>query len=331
MTIASPVKTESIGASLKIRGRTMLHEEFYSRLQILCNTLGFENVKIPTSGDCGILDSISDSVQNCSEQDVVIVLSCKVHYNPKWGGFNGHPHLINRTKEGKDELCPAGFLAPFLQQYKFAQEQVYLTETRQGLYLITLPQNFLKTDEERQGIKLHIALDKVAEPDENGAITPVSTSGSRCSYTLSAKLRQALDAQNFAWTPGRSIPIGRHLSADMFFFSCVEQEIDQNSPFYSTLFPYLRQLVTHRTPHLRAAEIHLGQEFRRMIALLTAERHATFPKLLCLAGLDIDMASSMGHGEKYFVPWKAYLETVDGNGSERCSMDQDDLFVRLIQ
>ena len=309
----------------------MLHEEFSSRLQIMCNTLGFENVKVRASGKFDTLDSISDSVQNCSEQNAVIVLSCKVHYNPKWGGFNGHPNLINRMKEGKDELCPAGFLAPFLKLYKFAQEQIYLTETRQGQYLITLPQNFLKSDEERQGIKLLIALDKVAEPDENGAIVPVSTSDSRFSYTLSTKLRQALDAQNYAWNSARSIPIGRHLSADMFFFSCVEQEIDQNSPFYSTLFPYLRQLVTHQTPHLRAAEIHLRQEFSRVIALLTAERQATFPKLLCLAGLDIDMASSVGHGEKYFVPWKAYLETVDGNGSERCSLNQDDLFVRLIQ
>jgi hypothetical protein len=218
-----------------------------------------------------------------------------------------------------------------LQPYKFAQEQIYLTKTRQGQYLITLPKKFLKNEEERQGIKLLIALDKVAEPDENGAIEPVSTSGSRFSYTLSAKLRQAIDTQNYAWNPGKSMPIGRHLSADMFFFSCFEQEIDQNSPFYSTLFPYLRQLVTQRTPHLRAAEIHLRQEFCRVIALLTGERQATFPKLLCLAGLDIDMASSVGHGEKYFVPWKAYMETVDGNGSERCSLDQDDLFERLIQ
>ncbi len=309
----------------------MLHEEFSSRLQIMCNTLGFENVQIPAFGNFGTLDSISDSVQNCSEQDAVIVLSCKVYYNPNWGGFNGHPHLINNMKAANDEVCPAGFLAPFLQLYKFAQEQIYLTETRQGQYLISLPQKFLKSDEEKQGIKLLIALDKVAEPNENGAIVPVSISGSRFSYTLSEKLRQALDAQNYAWNPGRSIPIDRHLTADMFSFSCVEQEIDQNSPFYSTLFPYLRQLVTHRTPHLRAAEIHLRQEFSRVIALLTAERQATLPKLLCLAGLDIDMASSLGHKEKYFVPWKAYLETADRNGSERCSLDQDDLFVRLIQ
>jgi len=298
-------------------------------LQIMCNTLGFENAKISASGNFGTLDSIADFVQNCSAQEAVIVLSCKVHYNPKWGGFSGHPHLSTCMNEGKDELCPAGFIAPFLQLYKFAQEQIYLTKTRQGQYLITLPKKFLKNVEERRGLKLLIALDKVAEPDENGAIEPVSISGSRLSYILSAKFRKAIDTQNYAWNLGRSI--GCHLSADMFFFSGVEQEVDQKSPFYATLFPYLRQLVTHRTPHLRAAEMHLRQEFNRAIALLTADKQTTFPKLLCLAGLDIDMASSVGHREKYFVPWKAYMETVGGNGSERCSLEQDDLFVKLIQ
>ncbi len=309
----------------------MLHEEFSSRLQSMCNTLGFENVKIPGSGSFDTLDSLSDTVRNCSEQDAVVVLACKVRYNPKWGGFNGYPHLINTVKEGRDELCPAEFLAPFLRLYKSAQEKIYLTMTRQGRYRITVPKVFLKNDEERQGIKLHIALDKVAESDENGAIVPIATSGPGFSYALSAKFRQTLDARNFAWNPGRSIPIDRHLRADMFSFSDVEQEIDQDSPFYATLFPYLQQLVTHRTPHIRAAEIHLRQEFNRLIALLTADRQTTFPKLLCLAGVDIDMASSAGHGEKYFVPWKAYLETVNGNGPERCSLDQDDLFVQLLQ
>ena len=185
----------------------MLHEEFSSRLQIMCNTLGFDNVKFPESGNFDTLNSISDTVRKCSEQDAVIVLSCKVHYNPKWGGFNGYPHVNNQMEESKDELCPAGFLEPFLRLYKLAQEKIYLTKTRQGQYLITLPKDFLGNNQEGQGIKLQIALDKVARPDENGVIVPVSTSGPRFSYALSAKLRQVLDDQKFASTPGRSIPI----------------------------------------------------------------------------------------------------------------------------
>lgn len=309
----------------------MLHEKFSSRLQSMCNTFGFENVQIPEPGNFSILDSFSNTPENCSARDAVIVLSCKVHYNPNWGGFGGHPQLLTPMMAGKDESSPAGFLAPFLQLYNFAKERIYLSKTRQGRHLITLSKCFLENDEQNQQTRLTIALDKVAEPDENGAITPVSVSGSRITYDLSTNLRQVLDAQNYEWNPGRNIPIGRYLGSEMFFFTGDEQAINQNNPFYSTLFPYLRQIVTHRTPHLRAAEIHLQQEFNRTIALLSNESHAAFPKLLFLVGLDIDMAPSAGHGKKYFVPWKAYLKRADGNSAEEYSLDQDDLFIQLKQ
>jgi hypothetical protein len=330
MKMISFAETESKGSPLKIRGRLMLHEEFSSRLQNMCNTLGFENVNFQESGYFSTLGSFSDTMQNCSERDAVIVLSCKVNYDPSWGGFCGHPQLLTRMKVGNDELCPAGFLAPFLQMYNSAQKQIYLNKTKQGRHLITLPKGLLKNDAESVENKFIIALNKVAEPDENGAIVPVSTYGSRFTYNLSTNLKKALDTQSYDWKPGRSKPIGQYLSDDMFFFTCVEQTLEQNNPFHSTLFPYLQQLVTHRTPHLRAVEIHLRQEFNRAVALLTAERQATFPKLMCLAGLVIDMTSFAGHEEKYFVPWKAYLDSVDGNGSEGCSLNQDDLFVRLM-
>ncbi len=239
MKMVSFAETESKGSSLKIRGRLMLHEEFSSRLQIMCNTLGFENVNFQESGNLSTLGSFTDAMQNCSEKDAVIVLSCKVNYNPSWGGFCGHPQLLTHTKAGNDELCPAGFLAPFLRMYNSAQKQIYLSETKQGRHLITLPKGLLKNDAESVGSRLIIALDKVAESDENGAIVPVSTYGSRFTYNLSNNLKKALDAQNYAWKAGRSKPVGQYLRDDMFFFSCVEQTLEQNNPFYSTLFPYL--------------------------------------------------------------------------------------------
>lgn len=332
MNMISPAETESKRSSLKVKGRILLQEEFSSRLQSMCNGLGFEDVKIRERGECSSLDTFSDTVHNCSEKDAVIILSCKVYYNPNWGGFSGHPQLLTRVRTGKDELCPDGFLAPFMQLYKLAQKRIYLTKTRQGRHLITCPKEFLNQDEKSEESKLLIALDKVAEPDRNGVFVPISISDSRFSYTISANLRQALDAQHYDWKSGKSMPIGRYLSSDMFFFTCAKQTAAPDDPFYSTLFPHLQQLVTHRTPHLRAAEIHLHQEFCQQIAILNAERPATSPKLLCLAGLDIDMAPFAGHGgEKYFVPWMAYMKGVDGNSSKRCSLDQDDLFVRLMQ
>lgn len=53
--------------------------------------------------------------------------------------------------------------------------------------------------------------------------------------------------------------------------------------------------------------------------------------MLCLAGLDIDMAAFLGHEEHYFVPWKAYLERIGEEREEEYALEQDDLFVRLMQ
>ncbi len=309
----------------------MLHEEFSSRLHDMCKTLGFANVKIPQSGNVNVVDGFARTAQNSSAEDGVFVLSCKVHYNPNWGGFCGHPQLLTPVQADRDGSCPAGFLAPFLQQYHLAQERIYLTRTKEGRHLITMPQGLLVDDEKKPGIKLLIALERVAEPDKDGGIVAVSTVGARISYTLSTSLRRDLDAQNYPWKAGRGIPIGRYLGSELFFFTGVEQVIDKSNPFYATLLPYLGQLVTHRTPHLRAAQIHLQQEFHRAIAHLTTKEQTTFSKSLCLVGLDIDMTPFTGHKEKYFVPWQAYLTRDDGRVCEKCSLDQDELFGQLIQ
>ncbi len=308
----------------------MLHEEFGTRLHTMCSTLGFQDVKIPKFGNCKIND-FSDIMQSCPTEDGVLVLSCKIHYNPKWGGFCGHPQLLTPVQADRDESCPAAFLAPFLQQYHHAQEKIYLSRTKEGRHLITLPQGLLADDEKKNSIQLRIALKKVAEPEADGGFVAVSTAGTRVCYILSTSLRRDLDAQNYQWKPGRSMPIGRYLTSKLFSFTGVERAIDTGSPFYATLFPHIGELVTHKTPHLQAAQIHLQQEFQRVISQLIAEKQTASANVLCLVGLDIDMTPFTGHKEKYFVPWQAYLTRNNGRTCERCSLDQDDLFGQLLQ
>lgn len=308
----------------------MLHDEFGTRLHAMCNTLGFHDLKISQLGNCNI-DGFSDLVQRCRTEDGVLVLSCKVHYNPNWGGFCGHPQLLTPVRVDRNESCPAGFLAPFLQQYHYAEERIFLTKTKGGRYLITLPQGLLVEDEKKNGIQLRIALEKVAEPDKDGGIVAASTVGTRVCYTLSSSLRRDLEAQNYPWKTGRSMPIGRYLTSKMFSFTRVDLAIDTNNPFYTTLCPHIGELVTHKTPNLRAAQIHLQHEFQRVISQLTAQKQTASANLLCLVGLDIDMTPFTGHNEQYFVPWQAYLTRKNGLSDETCSLNQDDLFGQLLQ
>lgn len=318
--------------SLKVKGRLMPYEEFSGRLKNFCHSLGFGKVKIRHLGSCSKPDGVTaDILQKNSGGDAVIILSCRVSYNPNWGGFGGLPQLLVRDKNGDGvEQCPAAFIAPFLQQYRFAKEHIYLTATEQGQYLITVPESLLKPDEAKHGAKLIIDLDKVAEPDHDGTVVPVMISGSMFSFALSNKLRRTLEAQSYDWKTGRSIPIDQYLGSELFSFVDFEQSVDRTSPFWPTLLPHLRRIVTHRTPNLWAAETHLRQEFSRAIDTFIAEHRASFGNMLCLAGLDIDMSPFIGHDEHFFVPWKAYLERI-GEDLGDVAFEQDDLFVQLMQ
>ena len=316
---------------LKIKGRMISQERFFDKFESMCHALGFGGVKpLKTNAPCTAEECSESALVNYGK-DAVIMLSCKVLYNPRWGGLCGHPQLIADTNNDKteDERCPAKFLAPFLRQYHSAQKQIYLIRTMQGECLISLPAAFLANTEKTRTNNLLITLDKVAEPDANGAFIPVSTCGTRIVYNLSSRLRAAFDNEKTEWSYGRKMSIGKHLKADMFVFQRPVGKTAESDPFQASLLPHLEQLVTHDTPHLRAAEIHLEQEFTRTITQFTKEKQATSQNLLCLAGLVIDMTPFVGHGEKYFIPWKAYLEKMDGNSPVKFALNQDDLYLRL--
>lgn len=195
-----PSPAQSNGSSLKVRGRLIPYEEFSSRLKNFYASLGFGQVKIRHVGSGGDPDDVAaDIPRKSSGGDAVIILSCRVSYNPDWGGYRGLPQLRVRRKNGdRDGQCPAPFIAPFL-------------------------------------------------------------------------------------------------------------------------------------PNLRAAETHLRQEFSRAITTFVAERRAGSGNMLCLAGLHIDMSEFREHGEHYFVPWKAYLDTTGANFGEKHTLGQDELFVRLAR
>ena len=322
-----PAEGQINGSSLKIKGRIILYEEFAGSLRKLCAALGFTAAGVR---DREVMVSrLPDMPRHRTEEgEAVIVLSCRVAYNPHWGAFGGHPQLLVQAKtDDDDEPCPAAFIAPFLQQYRFAQERIFLAMNGQGEHLITLPACLLAKTRDN-GYRFSVLLDQVAEPDKDGNIVPVTISGRVSTYTLSGKLRQAIDRQGHVWQSGRSFPIGRYLGSELFSFGDFGPASDRNGLFVSTLLPYLNEIVTHRTPDLRAAEIHLSQVFARAVALQRAEYAENSKNVLYLAGLDIDMSGFQGYEEQHcFVPWQAYLA---GRDEERV-LAQDDLFIRLMQ
>jgi hypothetical protein len=328
MTMPTPAGVQTGQSSLRINGRLIRHQDFFPRFQTMCNLLGFSYES--RAGEICCTQDGASQVHQGNAQNSFIMLSCKVNYNPNWGGLGGHPQLLAQQNPAGEELCPTTFLAPFLRLYTLAQRQIYLTCSETGDCFISVPARFLDCDGEEDGCHLNLVLDRIVELGVDGTINPVESNGMKFLYKVSRDFKEFLHTRLFEWIPGRKNAIGQYLSKDLFVYKCSENAVDRDSPFISTLFPYLRQIVTHGTPHLRAAEIHLQQEYSRVIACASEEKQSSGQNLVCVAGVIIDMSSLAGHTEKYFVPWKAYLEKTNKQHPERCSLDQDDLFVKLM-
>ena len=311
----------------------MPFEEFSGRLKTLSASLGLGPVPICTSGLTSADPSVSGAGQLQSDEvdNAAYVLSTKVRYNPNWGVNCGLPRLLEHKKtKSSPALTPADFIAPFLHLYRFAQENIFLSQTEQNQCLITLPEILLQQGEAGADCKLIIHLERIVEPNKDGFISPVLTSGSLHSFAVSPVFQQSFAALTSDWAQGRKLSIGHYLGSELFSFAGVASAVDSDSPYVATILPHLAEIVTHPTPNLRAAEIHLQQVFARDTARLAAERRMSERNLLYIAGLDIDMTDFTGSEEHYFVPWQAYISQ-SGKASGGMSLAQDDLFVRLMQ
>ncbi len=308
--------------------------EFPCRLRNLSASLGFGPVTIRTSGlpaADSSPDDVAELVKNGGEDTAVFVLSTQVTYNPNWGSCCGLPRLLDHKKlKTSSGSTPADFIAPFLHLYRFAQENIFLSQTVQGQCLITVPETLLRQGGEDAGCKLNIHLERIVEPAKDGTLWPVMISGALHSFIVSPDFQQVFDPLIHDWRQGRKLAIGHYLGRELFSFEFVDSQVNNDSPYTETILPHLTEIVTHPTPNLRAAEIHLQQVFVRDTTRLAAEPRPISSKLLYLAGLDIDMTAFTGEEEHYFVPWQAYISQ-SGKTSGGTSLAQDDLFVQLMQ
>ncbi len=346
-TSLSPVCSPVRPASCAINGRLIPYDEFIPRLKNFCLSLGFkktfsitpENMSIQKSHDpCWPAENLPGS----AEQDAVIILSTKVPYEPSWGVYGGLPRpLIHERTHCRIEGTVSHFIAPYLQQYQFAQNHIYLTCKKAGIYHVTLPADLVGEGTKNGGKNLKIRLDKFTDPDENGNFVPVMAADSFVSFPLSEQFLLYLHDNHFSWKKGKVQRIGVLLTAELFVFQEIAQFASGNddsgddagrSTFVKTLLPAMNRIVTHANPQLRAALIHLKNEFTRLVdEILNTQGERDSANLLCIAGLDIDVAPFKGRGKRYFVPWAAYCQRGGGqdDGSHN-RLQQDDLFVALM-
>ncbi len=331
-------------SSCNIKGRLIPYQEFLPRLKNFCLSLGFKKsvvmiqesslvLNAPDELDPAPLLAINDSVYT-DDTEVVIILSTKVPYEPSWGVYSGLPRpLIHEMTDRQTEGTVSHFIAPYLVQYHYARNHMYLGCKKTGGYCITLPADLV--DGSRS---LQIHLNKIAKPDGEGHFYPLDTAESLVSFALSDRFVHFLNENNFSWEVGKMQRIGALLTAELFACKEIVQEKTpvgkkgNKTNFASSLLPQMNRIVTHANPQLRAAVIHQKYQFARLldelVPTLVKKKSA---KLLCVAGLDIDVAAFQGRGERYFVPWAAYRQLgARQDDAGRGQLQQDDLFVALM-
>ena len=315
--------------------------EFLPRLKNYCLSLGFKKpiVILPESSVASDTNSVDipdpflvGKNTAYPGNDSIIILSAKVPYEPSWGGYSGLPRpLIHERADHRTEGTVSNFIAPYLLEYQWAQKHIYLSCNEAGQYLITLPSDLINGEAESDGRKLKICLDKIAESDENGHFSPFRVSESLVSYQLSKHFLHLLSDNQFYWQEGRIQRIGKFLTDDLFEFREAKQVNGSNCEFVETLLPVMNRIVTNANPELRAALIQLKNELARtMDDVLSTHRQKDTGNLLCIAGLDIDVAAFKGRGKRYFVPWAAYWQHGGPQQEDTEQLEQDDLFVALM-
>ncbi len=331
MITLSPETSQSPHALLKIRGRMISSAEFPHRLKNLSASLGIGSANIRTS-TWPAAGGAAEQVRCGAGENAVYVLSTKVRYNPNWGGFSGLPRLLDKSKT-KNSLTttPADFIAPFLNLYREAQENIFISQTTQGQCLITLPENMPVGEGSGSKYRFNLHLERIVQPDSAGDPQPILMSGNQHSFVVSADFQQTVAGLLNEWMRGRKLAIGNYLESRLFSFEASGSDIDGDNPYTETILPYLAEIVTHPTPNLRAAEIHLQQIFMRNMKRLTSEGGTSSRNLLCIAGLDIDMTAFTGEEEHYFVPWQAYVTLGGKESGKEYFLAQDDLFMQLMQ
>jgi hypothetical protein len=119
--------------------------------------------------------------------------------------------------------------------------------------------------------------------------------------------------------------IGRHLTADLFFFRRAATEGPKGDDILETaLAPAMPMLVTSRHPPLDAARYHTQLEFDRTYRSIRREPAYRDKNLLFISGVNIDISPRDGLAFPLtkFVPWAAYVRLRDGRSFH---LEQDEL------
>jgi len=349
-------------APFKVDGLAIPYPEFVPRLYNFCKELGFrKGLMMPSRAFCsdenqglpiilltkhfgtfpfnhgrvgGIIAVDRHGPHAHHGEDLVIVQASHVGYDPDTGNYGQYRRPMMRDK------CVSAscgklvhVITPYLEQYYFARERIFLHRDAEGRYLVTVKNSFIDFTGSPVKNGLVVRLQKMAKVDEEGRVVPLAALSAAQIYEISDSFRRQLEARNFQWpSVGQEVTIGENLTEDLFFYRKDFHETDDSTLLERNLVKFMPNVVTSRTPPLRAAKVNIQLEFVRAVESIRRCEAYQGRNLLYVAGLNIDI-SEYDHfpATNYFVPWAAYVQLKGGTPPEYLhNIEQNQLFAKLM-
>ena len=349
-------------APFRIDGRAIPYPEFAPKLYNLCMALGFrKGLIMPSRAFCsdenqgwpiimltkhfgtfpfnhgrvgGIVSTDRHGPHANHGEDSVIVQASHVGYDPHNGSYG---KCTRPKREGTCISDSCGkithVITPYLEEYHFARDRIFLHCLDNGACLLTVKNSFIDFDSHpvRNGLVVH--LENMVKRAENGKIFPLSAISTSQTYEVSEEFRKRLEAIGYTWKTGEGESIGKHLTEDLFYFREELHETDESILLERNLIEFMPSIVTSRNPPLRAAKINIQLEFARTVESIRRGDDYTGKNLLYIAGLNIDISEYEGFpATTYFVPWAAHIQLKNGTPDKyKKPLEQEQLFAFLME
>jgi len=349
-------------APFKVDGLAIPYPEFIARLYNLCMELGFrKGLIMPSRAFCsdenqglpiilltkhfgtfpfnhgrvgGIVAVDRHEPHSQHGEDLMILQASHVGYNPNTGeyGTYNRPQMKGQClSDSCGKLIHV--IRPYLEQYLFARDRIFLHKDDNGHRLITVKNSFIDFGSNPVANGLVLRLNNIVSEDSKGIIRPFASACTTQTYKVSDTFKRRLEDLDYTWLSGGGESIGKLLTADLFFFREDFHETDSSILLERNLIEFMPDVVSARFPALRAAKTNIQLEFARVVESIRRSDHYKGRSLLYIAGLNIDISENEELPVmNYFVPWAAHVQLKDGTPAEYTHpIEQGELFERLME
>ena len=264
-------------APFKIDGLAIPYPEFVARLYNLCMELGFrKGLIMPSRAFCsdenqglpiilltkhfgtfpfnhgrvgGIVAVDRHGPHSHHGEDLMILQATHVGYDPGSGvyGIYNRPQMEDHClSDSCGKLIHV--ITPYLEQYLFARNRIFLYKDDDGHCLITVKNSFIDFVSHPVEQGLVIQLNNIVEEDSTGTIRPFTSACTTQTYKVSEAFRKRLEDQNYTWVSGEGQSIGDLLTADLFFFREDFHETDDALLLERNLIEFMPDIVPDFLP-----------------------------------------------------------------------------------